>query len=462
MRTPNPLFLRPAVLGFLALGALACGGGGGGSSTPAPTVTITLAPSSQSLPTRGTVTFVPTVANATNPAVTWSLLEGAAAGTLTQGGVYTAPAVISGNSATFHAVATLTADASRTATATITVNAHTYSGSWTATGALVTARYFHTATLLPSGSVLAAGGFGANPYPALASMELYDPATGTWSATGSLATARGAHRAALLGNGKVLLCGGGGSAVLASAELYDPATGTVSPTGSMNGVRSHFALVPMADGRVLAAGGAGADGKAIASAEIYDPATGAWTAIASLPKRMRSNGGILLPTGKVLVTGGYDEGDFAITQVCLFDASAGTWTVAGNLLTLRYLPEFHLLPGSTKVMVLGSTTYGEVFDYAAGTSVATAAFDSSVAALCNWQASVLLDSGRVLGTGFGPSFLVAGTRCFTADPAGATWTATGSLGTARMAHRAVVLKDYRVLVLGGENAVVTGACELYN
>src|SRR5438094_168165 len=49
------------------------------------------------------------------------------------------------------------------------------------TGSLATARTFHTATLLPNGKVLVAGG-GNN------SAELYDPASGTWSATGSLAT----------------------------------------------------------------------------------------------------------------------------------------------------------------------------------------------------------------------------------------------------------------------------------
>ncbi len=56
----------------------------------------------------------------------------------------------------------------------------------------------------------------------LASAELYDPASGTWTATGSLATARYRHTATLLPNGKVLVAGGDdNSAVdLASAELY--------------------------------------------------------------------------------------------------------------------------------------------------------------------------------------------------------------------------------------------------
>ena len=72
-----------------------------------------------------------------------------------------------------------------------------------------TARDFHTATLLPNGKVLVAG--GANGSGFLASAELYDPATGTWSATGSLNTARYQHTATLLADGKVLVVGGGGN-----------------------------------------------------------------------------------------------------------------------------------------------------------------------------------------------------------------------------------------------------------
>src|SRR5205814_2326777 len=89
---------------------------------------------------------------------------------------------------------------------------------WSFTGSLNTARFFHTATLLPNGMVLVATGFtGFSTLSATA--ELYDPASGAWTATGSLNTARYAHTATLLLNGMVLVAGGGGSdGTLASAE----------------------------------------------------------------------------------------------------------------------------------------------------------------------------------------------------------------------------------------------------
>ena len=54
------------------------------------------------------------------------------------------------------------------------------SGGWIVTGTMNMPRSGHTATLLPNGKVLVAGG------DSFGSAELYDPATGTWSLTGSL------------------------------------------------------------------------------------------------------------------------------------------------------------------------------------------------------------------------------------------------------------------------------------
>src|SRR6266403_807146 len=106
---------------------------------------------------------------------------------------------------------------------------HLDSGTWTPTGSLNTVRREHTATLLPNGMVLVAGGFAPNSV--LAGTEMYDPASGTWTPMGSLNTARGLHTASLLPNGMVLVAGGfpAASGTLASAELYDPASGTWTP-----------------------------------------------------------------------------------------------------------------------------------------------------------------------------------------------------------------------------------------
>ena len=127
---------------------------------------------------------------------------------------------------------------------------------FTATGNLTTERYGHTATLLPNGKILIAGGstFGGTY---LATAELYDPATGVFTTTGSMSAGRNQHVATLLPNGKVLIAGGyTGSSRLATAELYDPALGTFAPTvGSMGYKRMAHSATLLLSGKVLIAGG---------------------------------------------------------------------------------------------------------------------------------------------------------------------------------------------------------------
>jgi WD40 repeat protein len=85
---------------------------------------------------------------------------------------------------------------------------------------MATARQHHSATLLPDGKVLVAGGHDGSGF--ISSAELYDPASGTWSSTGSMATARENHSATLLPGGKVLAAGGySNGSYLSSAELYN-------------------------------------------------------------------------------------------------------------------------------------------------------------------------------------------------------------------------------------------------
>src|SRR5204862_7708072 len=105
-----------------------------------------------------------------------------------------------------------------------------------------------TTTLLASGKVL--GGAGFDNVNFLASAELYDPATGTWTSPGSLNTARDFHTATLLPNGEVLVAGGG----LTSAELYGPATGNWTVTGSLNVARVNDTATLLPNGTVRVAG----------------------------------------------------------------------------------------------------------------------------------------------------------------------------------------------------------------
>jgi hypothetical protein len=134
-------------------------------------------------------------------------------------------------------------------------------GRWTPAAPLSTARAHHTATLLPSGQTLVAGGLGGG-----CSAELYDPQTGNWTVTGSMSTCRSGHAAILLRSGKVLVAGG--AAASAAAELYDPATGRWTPTLPMVDGRDFASASLLPAGQVIVTGGP--DGRV----ELFEPELG--------------------------------------------------------------------------------------------------------------------------------------------------------------------------------------------
>ena len=184
-------------------------------------------------------------------------------------------------------------------------------GTFSTTGSLNTPRYYYTATLLNNGMVLVVG--GQNSSDVLASAELYNPATGTFTPTGSLNTARTRHTATLLNNGMVLIAGGSDYGIvdfgqaLASAELYDPATGTFAPTSNMNIGRVWDTATLLNNGMVLIAGGYGYD-QWLSSSELYEPATRTppdLESIAIKPGRSTLSPG---ETRRFIATGAFSDG----------------------------------------------------------------------------------------------------------------------------------------------------------
>ena len=117
----------------------------------------------------------------------------------------------------------------------------------------------HTATLLPNGLVLVAGGFASGFVTG--SAELYDPTADSWTTTGSLAVARAGSAATLLSDGRVLVTGGSFFAPLRLTDIYTPTAvqaphtdGTISGAPSSGGALSVLARVPVILAVVGAAG----------------------------------------------------------------------------------------------------------------------------------------------------------------------------------------------------------------
>lgn len=236
-------------------------------------------------------------------------------------------------------------------------------GNWTPTGDLHTPRYSHSATLLPDGKVLVAGGQSTNAYPnIIASAEIYDPSTGLWIATNSMIEVRYSHTATLLPNGKVLVAGGGSSNVFTvtpKAELFDPASGTWTNAGTMTIPLVNHTATLLLNGKVLIAGGDfdenfGAGFSLIASpfAMLYDPAAGTWTDTTSMNVTHEFHTATLLTNGLVLVAGFGQSGSVTNSSE-LYNPTTATWTVAAAMNVARHGHTAVLLPSGLVLAVAG-------------------------------------------------------------------------------------------------------------
>ena len=248
------------------------------------------------------------------------------------------------------------------------------SGASTLAGSMGQARHGHTATLLNNGNVLIVGGYSdsagaGNGTTLAATAEIFDPVSGKFTPTAGPNIARAYHTATLLPSGDVLIAGGATGAAsqspTSSVEIYDPVAQTFTPAGNMFAPRYNHAATLLNDGRVLISDGmtiAGTPGNGIGLDEIYDPNTKLFTQAgprevihisAALP-----TASILLPSGQVLAD-----------EQSIFDPTSNTVTTVSSLVNLQTLLqdyEFAPLPGG-QVLATSNSHPTYLFDPASQT-----------------------------------------------------------------------------------------------
>jgi hypothetical protein len=190
-----------------------------------------------------------------------------------------------------------------------------YHNEFRLTGKVISpGRNFHTATLLPNGKVLIAGGKLSAGGPSEDSAELFDPAMEEFTETGRLHTSRLLHSATLLADKRgVLIIGGNhrppgvSENCERSAEIYDPLTGMFSSAGNMTVPRCLLwsSQAPrLRNGNVLIAGGQSAPDVNLSSAELFDPVSQTFSRTGDMTTTRVNHTMTLLRNGKVLVAGG--------------------------------------------------------------------------------------------------------------------------------------------------------------
>ncbi len=330
-------------------------------------------------------------------------------------------------------------------------------GSWTPAPPLMPARAQHSATLLPDGTVLVAGGL----FPATTSVEIFDPSGPSWTSGSNLSTARRDHSATLLPSGRVVVIGG--DDVFAplpfdTAEIYDPAGPSWTTIATnMSTPRYRHAATMLPDGRVLVAGGFD-NAVALATAELLDVDNPTWTSGSDMTELRREHTVTVLKDGRVLAVGGVGSNTAEVS-----DALGVNWNATNNTLsTVRYRHTATLLNDGRVLVagtVVGARDTAELFLPSSNQWVPT----GSMGGDRYEHTATLLPCGEVLVVGGESS---SGNVLATAErynPRTGRWRPTGSLNQPRWAHTASLLPDGTVLVAGGWNAgFPTNTLEAYD
>ena len=315
---------------------------------------------------------------------------------------------------------------------------------------LVHQRQNHTATLLQDGRILIAGGdIWWSVSQITDTAEIYDPVAEKFSLAGNMNATRLFHTATLLPDGTLLVVGGAPDYYadpIKSVDLFDPARNIFLPTNQLAFARCKHSATLLPDGRLLIAGGA----PGVTAVELYDYKTGTLATGGNLLIPRSGQVAALLPSGKVLFVGGGTSGPPAE----IFDPGTGTSFPAGGSPTnLVSASGLSLVDG--RVFLLDSQR-SQIYDpqldefKESGTPIGRRFYPSLT----------LLNDGRVLISGGGSSLgYLQSTEVY--DPVIGTFFPGSAMTSPRVYHTATRLQDGRVLIAAGWNAYALNTSEIY-
>lgn len=312
--------------------------------------------------------------------------------------------------------------------------------TWSAVAPMAEPRAEQTATLLPDGEVLMAGGVngveggdGTTPNP-LTLAQLFNPSTRSWVQAAPARVARDGAKAALLGDGSVLVVGGTCPFLQydpetkewtcdanSTAEAYDPSSNTWSPVAAPRELQRAETLTALPGGRVLLVGLFGPrSGDTTVGAAVYDPDANAWS-IAAKPLAQRTDAtATLMNNGDVLLAGGlYDER--VLESVEGYDPQTNEWMMLAPMHQPRMYQAATLLSDGSVLVAGGAGSFEPV-------------------------------------TPLGPRDVLASAETY--DPVTNTWQSVAPMNMARAFQTATALPDGDVLMVGGQpcNSGISEAC----
>jgi hypothetical protein len=233
--------------------------------------------------------------------------------------------------------------------------------------------------------------------------------------------------------------------------------GTLATAGVTTvGRFSHTATLLEGD-KVLIAGGMERNGVWLDSGEVFDDATGRFIATARMSSRRAGAMAVALPDGKALIAGGSDGSDRNLASAEIYDPQTNSFSLTGSMNAPRAHGVAIFLPRINKALIIGGAANGDDNDHASAElyDPATGRFSQtgSMRVPRAYFNAVLLRDGRVLVMGGMSSDLPnpnieASAEIY--DPALGRFLPAGPMNVSRFKHGVALLPDGKVLVLGGQ------------
>jgi len=411
--------------------------------------------------------------------VNWAVQEGAAGGSITNMGAYSAP----NKAGTFHVIATSQADTTKSATATLIVAAVAVSLNQPAvtidvgnqftfvanvTGAVNTAVSWAIQEGTSGGNITSAGVYTAPGTDGTFHVIAISQADTTQTATATVTVAT--LVVSIIPPSGVL-------GPLGVLDFSAKVNTSLNPSVTWSVQETAGGTITTAGGQYTAPNTTGGPFHVVATS-AQDTSKNAIANVTIVPSGFRPTGDMstartahtatLLQSGKVLIAGGdpcmFDQSYYAACPMAsaeVYDSVSGKFTATGSMSVTRVFHTATLLNNGKVLVTGGHDASAELYDPTSGTGTFAATGSMSVGR--NSHTATLLTNGKVLiAGGQAASGALATAELY--DPTGGTFTATGSMAAARTSHTATLLGNGKVLIAGGSNSAgaALATAELYD
>ncbi|PIU19411.1 MAG: hypothetical protein COT18_07660, partial [Elusimicrobia bacterium CG08_land_8_20_14_0_20_59_10] len=289
-----------------------------------------------------------------------------------------------------------------------------------------------------------------------------------WPRESILKTKRAFHTSTLLPDGNILNCGGtDGLRTLSSCELYFKGTDTSVFVSSMTSPRAFHTATLLSNGNVLIAGGTDGSSEnspALKSAEIYYPDTYRFVKTSSMTVERMMHTATMLADGNIVVIGGSSNGSY-LNSAEVYISTAEAWQPVTATLTNRRSQHTATFMKNNTILIAGGVNGGGVLNSAetfnpANRTFAAAPGDPTMNSRRVWHTANLLKDGRVIVIGGSDSGGIAGDSGILDTSEiydGASWTLVENMPNGgnknlapRARHTSTLLPNGKLMIVGGE------------